>query len=82
MYMYIQQIKQKLIDFHFILSSPSQEYSITHVLGSIVWYYRDDIELNLISSYFSSFQYLKKKSRTRALDQLKIVTTKSMHVLH
>lgn len=65
---YIQHIKQLLIDFYTLIYClpPSQEYSITHVFGSIVWYYRDAIELK---SYFLIFFIISIKNiQERALD--------------
>lgn len=58
---YIQHIKQLLIDFYTLIYClpPSQEYSITHVFGSIVWYYRDAIELK---SYFLIFFIISIKN--------------------
>lgn len=83
---YIQHIKQLLIDFYTLIYCLPPESRIFNY--PCFWLYRMVLpgcyRVKILFPHI--FHYFNKKySRTRALDQLKVFkrfTTKSMHVLH
>lgn len=83
---YIQHIKQLLIDFYTLIYCLPPESRIFNY--PCFWLYRMILpgcyRVKILFPHI--FHYFNKKySRTRALDQLKVFkrfTTKSMHVLH